>query len=78
MKIRSSGSIPQHYSLQQQKNKMEKKEEVICDHCGKKGDYEPHPCPALFDLDNECNLPEDQQTLCNCCENCTNECAMDV
>ncbi len=32
----------------------------------------PHPCPFREDMNN------DAETLCECCENCAHECAMDI
>lgn len=32
----------------------------------------PHPCPFKQEIH------DDRDTLCECCENCTHECAMDV
>ncbi len=33
---------------------------------------EPHPCPYREEID------DDSETLCDCCEECKGECAMDV
>lgn len=45
--------------------------------CGAKG-VEEHSCPYTMDIDNECYLPEDKQTKCNCCDECAYQCAMDI
>lgn len=47
-------------------------EKEKCEHCNR-NDAEPmHICPFLDDIHN------DSETLCNCCDHCTHECAMDV
>lgn len=46
-------------------------EEVLCK-CGKNPATEPHPCPYAEDIN------DDPNTLCTCCEECMNECAMDI
>lgn len=42
-----------------------------CDRCGGPGE-DPHPCPFAEEIH------EDSETQCNCCESCTEECAMDI
>jgi hypothetical protein len=39
--------------------------------CGNKADPD-HPCPYASDIDN------DDTTMCNCCSNCSQECANDI
>lgn len=39
--------------------------------CGQLGEPE-HTCPYASDVNN------DSDTLCNCCEKCESECAMDI
>lgn len=45
--------------------------EERCDKCGGPAS-EPHPCPYAEEIGGDC------ETLCNCCPNCTGECAMDI
>jgi len=33
---------------------------------------EPHPCPYRSEIN------DDDETLCTCCDNCTQECADDI
>ena len=42
-----------------------------CQWCGGEAE-EPHPCPLRSELGN------DDETLCNCCDTCKYDCAMDV
>ena len=51
-------------------NELEKKEK--CGSCEKKEKSEPHSCPFSEALDN------DSETLCNCCDDCTDECSMRI
>lgn len=46
------------------------KAEEICK-CGA-GGIAMHPCPYRSDVN------DDEDTLCNCCEGCTTECAEDI
>jgi len=46
--------------------------------CGKEGTEELHYCPYALDIGDEYELPEEERTLCNCCSDCENECAMDI
>lgn len=39
--------------------------------CGK-APRDLHPCPFASDV------YDDQESLCNCCDNCANDCAMDI
>ena len=32
----------------------------------------PHPCPFKAEIHN------DEESLCECCDNCTYQCAMDI
>lgn len=42
-------------------------------HCGGKGIAEDdHTCPYAEEINN------DRESLCNCCNVCANECAMDI
>lgn len=42
-----------------------------CDRCNRTG-LEPHTCPYTEEIN------EDYETMCNCCERCSHECAMDI
>lgn len=44
----------------------------------KEEEIEPHSCPYALDVGNECELPEEEQTLCTCCGYCETNCAMDI
>lgn len=47
--------------------------EDLCPSCGKNpAAIEPHTCPFAEDVE------DDHETLCQCCEECTHECAMDI
>lgn len=48
-----------------------KAQESKCQKCGNKA-QPMHPCPYRSDIDG------DNETMCNCCEECQHECAMDV
>ncbi len=41
-------------------------------------EYELHTCPYQMDVNNECDLPEEEQSLCDCCPCCEYNCAMDI
>lgn len=43
-----------------------------CSNCGKNPADEQHICPYRQDIDG------DEETLCNCCISCTNECCRDI
>ena len=43
-----------------------------CEKCDKNPASEPHPCPYAEEID------DDHTTLCTCCDECTEECAMDI
>lgn len=43
-----------------------------CESCGEKAGKAMHSCPFRVEIH------DDEKTLCNCCDNCTHECAMDV
>lgn len=45
---------------------------VLCQKCNINSAEEPHTCPYKKDIHN------DQETLCNCCESCQDECADDI
>lgn len=55
---------------------LEREEGTKCT-CDKK-QYEKHTCPYKMDVDNECYLPVEKQTLCDCCPYCTEQCAYDI
>lgn len=44
---------------------------LLC-RCGGKGVEESHTCPYAEEIGG------DSKTLCNCCEGCTHQCAMDI
>lgn len=46
--------------------------EVSCHKCGNPTSPGLHSCPYA------CEINDDHSESCNCCENCTHECAMDV
>lgn len=46
-------------------------ESELCERCGKNPSSEPHLCPYDEELGSG-------KELCNCCEECTQECAMDI
>ena len=43
-----------------------------CESCGKNDATEPHTCPYAEEINNN------SETLCNCCQDCVNQCAMDI
>jgi len=48
-------------------------EKTICGKCGSnEGSFELHSCPYA------CEINDDHSENCNCCENCSHQCAMDV
>ena len=50
-----------------------KKEIVLCESCGKnEASYELHICPYKNDMYG------DEETLCNCCDDCYDNCAGDI
>lgn len=44
----------------------------VCSRCTANHESEPHTCPFAEEIGN------DSETLCDCCDDCTNECAMDI
>jgi hypothetical protein len=42
-----------------------------CQSCGKDVDGELHPCPYAEEINND-------DTPCNCCDDCAQECAWDI
>lgn len=42
-----------------------------CQRCGGEPADEPHECPFASEIYNNCDL-------CNCCDHCRGECAMDI
>jgi hypothetical protein len=51
---------------------MDEKHILTLCKCGKPGTDEPHECPYQAEI-NDC-----RDDVCNCCENCAHECAMDI
>lgn len=49
----------------------EPEEPTSCDRCNSPS-FELHTCPFAVDIHG------DYESLCNCCENCTHQCAMDI
>ena len=43
-----------------------------CQQCGRNDANKVHTCPYQEDING------DYRSLCNCCDDCTNECAMDI
>lgn len=43
-----------------------------CQRCGKKPATDYHTCPYRSEINN------DDETMCNCCEECQHECGMDI
>lgn len=43
-----------------------------CQQCGRPVSGEAHTCPYKEDIH------DDSETLCNCCDDCAYECAMDI
>lgn len=58
------GSIPRGVATDMQTKK--------CPRCDKNTAEPPHVCPFAEDVHN------DSETLCDCCDDCTNECAWDI
>lgn len=56
--------------IMKSESKSEPKEDP-CERCGGEGES-PHPCPYAEDIYG------DSDTLCNCCDDCAYQCAMDV
>lgn len=46
--------------------------DVVCETCEQKPGTEPHPCPYRSEI------YEDEETLCNCCDECRSNCCDDV
>ncbi len=44
----------------------------LCQSCNKNDADSDHTCPYAEDIDG------DSETLCNCCSECTNNCAQDI
>jgi hypothetical protein len=55
------------------KKKAKKKKKVdLCDKYGKDhSKVKPHTCPYAFEI-------EDDKRLCNCCDECEQDCADDI
>jgi len=45
---------------------------ALCGSCGKRPATDPHPCPFQEEINNN------SETLCDCCDECAHECAMDI
>ncbi len=43
-----------------------------CKRCGNAPSEKPHPCPY------ESEIGDDDETLCNCCEDCEGECTDEI
>jgi hypothetical protein len=43
-----------------------------CERCEKHDAQDPHPCPYNVEMN------EDEDTLCDCCEDCEYECVQDI
>ena len=50
----------------------EKTHKTLCESCLHNNACEPHTCPYKSDIHN------DNETLCNCCDECERECCMDI
>jgi hypothetical protein len=50
----------------------ERTETEKCDKCKANDALDPHTCPYAEEIN------DDSRTLCNCCDDCTSECADDV
>lgn len=48
-----------------------KEEKNKCSHCDKNPATEPHTCPFGEEIHNS-------EALCDCCDECARECAMDI
>jgi hypothetical protein len=44
----------------------------LCDNCGKNPASKPHTCPFQAEIN------DDEETLCNCCDECKQDCADDI
>lgn len=52
---------------------MKKKKLVKCERCQElKGTPELHSCPY------QCEINDDHEEACNCCEECSDQCVMDI
>ena len=51
---------------------MEIGEETTCSRCGEPGTWEA--CPYDMDVNNA----TEEEALCDCCGDCSHECAMDI
>lgn len=45
---------------------------IKCQHCNKNEATEEHTCPYAEEINN------DSESMCNCCDECCHECAMDI
>ena len=45
---------------------------IKCQTCGKNEATDNHPCPFAEDVQG------DNESMCNCCEECCNQCACDI
>lgn len=53
-------------------NPEEINETPKCSHCDKDDAQEPHTCPFSEEI------YDNHETLCDCCEECTYQCIMDI
>jgi hypothetical protein len=44
----------------------------LCQRCSKRQATEDHPCPYQSDIN------DDRETMCNCCEDCSQQCVDDI
>lgn len=58
--------------MQKDELKQASEKESSCQKCGGVANPEYHCCPYLEDIN------DDHETQCNCCPDCTQECANDI
>ncbi len=51
--------------------KSKQENEDLCDSCNKNKGFAPHTCPFREEIRNS-------KVMCNCCTDCTHDCAMDI
>ena len=49
-----------------------------CKKCHNNPAEDLHECPYEYDVNDECYLPAEKRTLCNCCAACREECADEI
>lgn len=47
-------------------------EDMLCDRCQEHMQQSPHTCPFAVEID------DDNESLCTCCEECEENCRMDI